>query len=165
MSITIALASSQRFVRHCNGLLFFVGVGGSYITAQQALPWLYHLALLICIFVYGMFLICRAPTQISHVLITEGDIGNCKGLLDVPASIGATPIKLIPAALVAPMMLSERKSRLTRFGCWLAFEASTNKKCAVKFQVAKLQWVFLPKFLLSESQYKSICRHLIWHVH
>lgn len=150
MSITIALAPSNQFVDRCNVACVLIAVAITLLVAKHTLPTLSYILLLsltlMCIFLLKR----RKQNTITHLILHEGDVG--------------TGVHIINDEYEPLAVLCEVHCRHNQLGCWLAFQKTPINTLSPWARQKKLHWVFLPKFLLSPSQYKSICRHLIWHV-
>ena len=157
MSSIIDLGSSQRFVKQVNNICFCSAFGFTWLIAEQSLSGVTHIALLGLAGLH-VVLINRPNTKrqkqhmITHFMLNESEPDTCMG------------VQKVGGVQLATAILCGIRSAYTPFGCWLAFKEMPNKKYSSQLMPAKTQWVFIPKFLLSSSQYKSICRHLIWHV-
>lgn len=104
------------------------------------------------------FIICLTivvwpqKNRIRYFKLIEGEFGKCYGAKE-------------KALDDAQFVLSESKSRLSMLGCWLVFMPIANNDNTAYFK----RWfgntitIFVPKQYLSISDYKSLCRHLIWH--
>ena len=160
-TIMIPIGDCYRFVRVFNAI-FFVIIGiYLLVTTLRILPISNIAFMLALIIMYGLFLGWRRPVLITHVFMNEGDTNTCLGC------------HMDNGHAHKSFIMSELHCRFTYFGCWLAFEqhAQTNpstqqkviRLLTNKLASSKHSWVFIPRFLLSESCYKRICRHLIWH--
>jgi hypothetical protein len=157
VSSIIELGSSQRFVKQVNNVCLCAAFGFTLIIAEHSLPVGTHIALLglagLCaVLLNGPNFNRQKQHIVTHFVLHESEPAACIGIQKVGGVHQCTAI------------LCEMKSVYTPFGCWLAFKEISDKKCSSQLMSAKVQWVFIPKCLLSSSQYKSICRHLIWHL-
>ncbi|GAB54449.1 hypothetical protein GPUN_0301 [Glaciecola punicea ACAM 611] len=150
MSITIALAPSNQFVDRCNVACLLIAVAITLLLAKYTLSTLSYI-LLISLTVMCIFLLKgRRQDTITHLILHEGDVGAGVHRINDEYELLA--------------VLCEVQCRHNQLGCWLAFQKTPSNELSLWARQKKMHWVFLPKFLLSPSQYKSICRHLIWHV-
>ena len=107
------------------------------------------------LFVFFICIIVLAWPQkvlIPYFMLVEGQFGECYG--------GKSK-----ALDDAQFVLSEAKSRLSMLGCWLVFIpiANNNNKAYFKHGFEKQTSIFVPKQYLTVNDFKSLCRHLIWH--
>jgi hypothetical protein len=151
VSIIIDLGSSQCFVKHCNNACLLLVLLFTWFTTDSLLPLYTYFVILGVAGLYGLIINRPNNEPVTHLELHEGEPGVCKGMQETDSEFQCIAV------------LCELRCRYTVFGCWLAFKKIPNKKCSNRFLQEKLQWAFIPRFLVSSSQYKSVCRHLIWH--
>lgn len=110
--------------------------------------------LLVCALVYHF----RQATKLCHLLLNEGELGACRAS------------KAVSSQAVFDYTLCEQASRQSYFGCWLAFSDESTSRLEspllkfIRFLFrSKITWVFVPKWTMTSSEYKCLCRQLIWH--
>ncbi len=150
MSSIIDLGPSQRFVNRCNTVCFFLTIACTAIVSEYGLPFVSYIGLLGLVSLCGLIINWPKQHVITHFVLNEAYPGKCMGIQKVGGEHQSLAV------------LCERRSRYSQFGFWLAFKEMPEKKCSSLFRRAKVQWVFIPKFLMCSSHYKSVCRHLIW---
>jgi hypothetical protein len=146
------LSPTYIFAKKLNILILCI----VYVVALRShnLPWdmLSIGAFLICFLICLLIIAWPQKAIIPYFILQEGQKGAC---------YGARSKELDDAQFV----LSESNSRLSMLGCWLVFIPLRNKHDKVQF----LPWskkritIFVPKQYLFLDDYKSLCRHLIWH--
>jgi hypothetical protein len=105
------------------------------------------------VFSFLLAIICW-PQKISmrYFTLVEGELGECIGFNNTVNNSFRS-------------VLYEHKCRITPLGCWLVFTPSGNesKQTYIWYSFGNHITVFVPKYYLSSSEYKGLCRHLIWH--
>ena len=154
-STSIPIVHCYRFSRFMNVACFASATIYVLVVTYNILPASNIILFILCAISYAIFVQHPKSDMITHLNLVEGECGVGEVLNDVNVPMQET------------LVLCEALCRYTQFGCWLAFtntpHESNIKKTVYCKSLGKYKWVFVPSFMLQESHYKSICRHLIWH--
>jgi hypothetical protein len=186
--VIIELSSSLRFVKKCNayGLLaasLYLLLSGE--TRLGLEMYLFLAALIyfcltmlggpLCLVFANLHRFFHQPRinsnkRLNHLVFTEAATGKCFGVsfnekhFKDGSSNGCKDVQgLTHNNKAYNWVLCEQNSKITPFGCWLAFENISQSQHLLPSWGARLHWVFVLKACVPIAQYKSLCRHLIWH--
>jgi hypothetical protein len=148
MPIIIELGKAEGTVNKIN-VCFIVLVWASIVfSTLNKVPLIVTIAstAFVCCCVFFI----RRPYKyaVASVIWNEAMPGKCFGLIDT---------------LPEQLALCEQSSKTTQFGCWLAFTREYENRTMRRLCGTARHWVFVPKTSVSLSDYKRLCRHIIWH--
>lgn len=153
MSISIDLRACNRFAGLFNAFVVLFCACIMILFTQKYLSVTMGLGLISSACVCAMFFAFENK-KARVLLVHEGEVNSFTGVYENQSTQENSEVKYI---------LSEAHSIYSGFGCFLAFRREQDNRPCWRFSGQHFKWVFVPKYLLVASQYKSLCRHLIWH--
>ena len=153
MTTTVDLEPAYLFTKNVNiAILCVVFI---FVLFWDTLSWNILSASAYVIVFSFLLAIVWWPQKIAmrYFTLVEGELDKCVGFNNTLNNNSS-------------MVLCEQKCRITPLGCWLVFtqSADENKHTCRGHIFGNHISVFVPKYYLSSSDYKGLCRHLIWHL-
>lgn len=157
MTIIIDMNPAFTFTHKLNAIILCVVY--AFLMYSSTIAWNILIILAYLLIFVTLLILISWPKRIDfrYLKLSEGEANSCFAFNhSQQANIG--------------LSLCAHKCRISPLGCWLTFTKETNTLANDRLSLNniggffnKRVTVFLPKYYLSTSDYKCLCRHLIWH--
>jgi len=150
METTLNLTLAYRFTNRANLTILCT----LFATSCYSFPFepLNFLLYIVIFSIFFTLVLCSQNADFQYIILNEGRSGNCIGCNE---SVSDN----------SKFVLNEAQCRVSILGCWLIFlpKMTSNRPQFWSWFTRHHISVFVPKHCLSLSDYKKLCRHLIWH--